>query len=326
VTRQMVLDAQQAWGDGIVEIAAAHTAGADGHIQEAMDHINNLYSYGEDGPVLFKPTLAADVQFRGDFAGALSYFIGPDATTPLAEDDPGFAVKGWTAVRFESTEGIIISGTTAMDMGNYFFTKPNGDEVKVEYSFGYFLASDGTLRINLHHSSLPYVHGVTEAMVLAAQQAWGDGIVAISTAHNAGDNSHIQEAMDHINNLYSYGEDGPVLFKPTLAADMQFRGEFSEALSYFIGPDATTPVAEDSPGFAVKDWVTVRFENEGIITAGTNAMAMGNYFFTNDLDVETKVEYSFGYFLNSTGSLLINLHHSSLPYDPPSPAPAPAPA
>jgi len=206
-------------------------------------------------------------------------------------------------------------------------TKPDGEEVKVEYSFGYFLDSDGTLRINLHHSSLPYVHGVTQQMVEDAQQAWGDGIVEISTAHNAGNNEHIQTAMDHINNLYSY-EDGPVLFKPTLAADVQFRGDFEGALSYFIGPDATTPISEDDPGFAVKDWTTVRFENEEIIISGTTAMAMGNYFFTNTDNEETKVEYSFGYFLDSEGALRINLHHSSLPYDPnacnPTPAPPPA--
>jgi hypothetical protein len=41
-------------------------------------------------------------------------------------------------------------------MGNYFFTEPNGNIVKVEYSFGYFLDSNGNLKINLHHSSLPY--------------------------------------------------------------------------------------------------------------------------------------------------------------------------
>merc|ERR1712232_1321825 len=106
----------------------------------------------------------------------------------------------------------ITSGTTAMAMGNYFFTKPdddgNDEETKVEYSFGYFLDSEGALRINLHHSSLPFVHGVTEQMVLDAQTAWGNGIVEISTAHDAGNNEHIQTAIDHINNLFSYNDDG----------------------------------------------------------------------------------------------------------------------
>ena len=43
-----------------------------------------------------------------------------------------------------------------MAMGNYFFTTPEGDEVKVEYSFGYILDENGNVRINLHHSSMPY--------------------------------------------------------------------------------------------------------------------------------------------------------------------------
>ena len=43
-----------------------------------------------------------------------------------------------------------------MAMGNYFFTKPDGTEAKVEYSFGYTMDAPGHLRIVLHHSSLPY--------------------------------------------------------------------------------------------------------------------------------------------------------------------------
>jgi hypothetical protein len=39
---------------------------------------------------------------------------------------------------------------------NYFFTPKEGKEVKVEYTFGYIKGKDGKLKINLHHSSLPY--------------------------------------------------------------------------------------------------------------------------------------------------------------------------
>ena len=41
-------------------------------------------------------------------------------------------------------------------MGNYFFTDTDGNEVKVEYTFGYMLDDQGSLRINLHHSSVPF--------------------------------------------------------------------------------------------------------------------------------------------------------------------------
>merc|ERR1711912_206312 len=102
------------------------------------------------------------------------------------------------------------------------------------------------------------------------------------------------------------------------ASDVQFRGTFDGALSYFVAKNyenSSSVISEDS-GFAIKGWTAVRFENEGVILYHSKAMAMGNYFFTNSTGSETKVEYSFGYFLDSSGSLRINLHHSSLPYDP----------
>ena len=43
-----------------------------------------------------------------------------------------------------------------MAMGNYYFTGPDGKETKVEYTFGYIIGKDGKLKINLHHSSLPF--------------------------------------------------------------------------------------------------------------------------------------------------------------------------
>merc|ERR1712176_670716 len=146
----MVIAAQKEWGDGIVRIATAKINGEDFE-QVAHDHITALYAYG-NGSVLFKPTLAAERQFRSSFEGALSYFV---ATNNHSAEDTGFAIKGWTAVRFENEE-IITSGSTAMAMGNYFFTTPDDTEVKVKYSFGYFLDAEGKLRINLHHSSQPY--------------------------------------------------------------------------------------------------------------------------------------------------------------------------
>jgi len=305
VTRQMVLNAQQAWGNGIVAIASAYTNGGN-YTQVAVNHIRTLYGYGLT-PILFKPTLAAEMQFRSTFEGALSYFI---ATNGVAPEDGGFAIKGWTAVRFENVE-IITSGSTAVAMGNYFFTTPQGSEAKVEYSFGYFLDAQGNLRINLHHSSMPYPPQVTEQMVLEAQRTWGDGIVTIASAYTNGGN-YVQLATDHITNLYGYGL-GPVNFKPTLAAAMQFRPTFEGALSYFV---ATNNVAPEDTGFAIKGWTAVRFENEAIITSGSTAMAMGNYFFTQPDGNEAKVEYSFGYFLDAQGDLRINLHHSSMPYVP----------
>ena len=149
VTVADVEKAQQAWGEGVVEIAAAHDAGMD-YVQRARAHVKTLYAY-DIGPVLFKPTFAIEEQFRPTFEGALSYFV---ASNGACSEDKGFAIKGWTKVRFENDK-VVINGSTATVMGNYFFTSPDGDEVQAEFSFGYISDANGSLRIRLHHSSIP---------------------------------------------------------------------------------------------------------------------------------------------------------------------------
>jgi|TARA_B100000287_G_scaffold302414_1_gene285538 hypothetical protein len=149
ITKEDVERAQQKWGEGIVDISTAHIRGED-YVKRAKEHIESLYSYNI-GPVLFKPTFASEEQFRSTIDGALSYFVAGNGLCP---EDKGFAIKGWKKVRFEN-EDIAINDVTAMAMGNYFFTTPEGNEVKVEYSFGYILDKEGDLRIQLHHSSIP---------------------------------------------------------------------------------------------------------------------------------------------------------------------------
>ena len=58
-------------------------------------------------------------------------------------------------MRFEN-EGLYIDSDSAVAMGNYYFTTPEGQEVKVEYTFGYIPGKDGQPLINVHHSSLPF--------------------------------------------------------------------------------------------------------------------------------------------------------------------------
>lgn len=149
---------------------------------------------------------------------------------------------------------------------------------------------------------------ITAEEVAAAQQAWGEGIVAIGGVSTEGGDVAAR-ATEHINQFYGYEDGMEVLFKPTLAADDQFRGTFDEALSYFIGKEGT----EDG-GFAIKPWTNVRWENEGTIVDGDSAIAMGNYYFTDTAGTDTKVEYTFGYKKNDAGEVVIDLHHSSLPF------------
>lgn len=149
---------------------------------------------------------------------------------------------------------------------------------------------------------------ITAEEVAAAQKAWGEGIVNIGKVSTEGGDV-TKAATDHINTFYAYEDGQPVLFKPTLAAQDQFRGTFDEALSYFIGKEGT----EDG-GFAIKPWTNVRWENEGTIVDSDSALAMGNYYFTDTEGKDTKVEYTFGYEKNDAGELVITLHHSSLPF------------
>ena len=151
ITADDVAAAQQAWGEGIVAIGRAFTEEGD-YRTAAQEHIASFYGFDTTDTLLFKPTLAAEDQFRGNPEEALSYFVGTEGS-----EDGGFAIKPYTSVRWEN-EGTFIDddGDTAMAMGNYYFTDTEGAETKVEYSFGYVRGEDGELDIVLHHSSLPY--------------------------------------------------------------------------------------------------------------------------------------------------------------------------
>ena len=151
---------------------------------------------------------------------------------------------------------------------------------------------------------------ITEAHVIAKQQAWAENIVQIGNAYvNKQDFKSL--AIKHLDELYAY-EFGNVLFKPTLASEKQFRTTYAEALSYFIGGHS-----EEDSGFALKPWQKIRFDKPNIIIAVDHAIAMGNYFFTAlGSASELKVEYTFVYINDNQGNLRIITHHSSLPYNP----------
>ncbi len=148
MTKDEIFDAQKAWAKGIVAIGRVFSAKGD-YKTRAIEHIDTLYGYDE-GPVLFKPTLASKQQFRSSKEEALSYFVGGS----IAED-MGFAIRPWIDVRFDN-HGIILRQNSAFAMGNYFITQSDGEVLKVEYSFCYFRAENGSIKINLHHSSLPF--------------------------------------------------------------------------------------------------------------------------------------------------------------------------
>ena len=150
ITKKQVLEAQENWGSGVVKIGALKDSRSECE-SFASGFLDERYAF-DTAEVLFKPTKCEFEQFRASKAEALSYFIAGDDRA--CEEDKGFAIQPWTKVRFENS-GIILEEKRAIAMGNYFFTDLNGNEAKVEYTFGYQLIN-GSLKIDLHHSSFPY--------------------------------------------------------------------------------------------------------------------------------------------------------------------------
>ena len=150
ITIDDIENIQKEWGDSLVKLGSLKLD-REACNNEADSLINRLYGY-KNGTVLFKPTKAKDTQFRLTFEGAKSYFIGKNSSFI---EDKGFALQPWTSVMFENAS-VVLNENSAIAMGNYFFTEISGNVVKVEYTFGYFLDENNHLKINLHHSSLPY--------------------------------------------------------------------------------------------------------------------------------------------------------------------------
>jgi hypothetical protein len=150
ISREQVTEAQNEWGAGVVKIGSLKESRAEceSYTNEFLD---TLYAF-ETGTVLFKPTKCSIEQFRSTKNMALSYFIAGENRD--CDEDQGFAINPWTKVKFENA-GIILEENRAIAMGNYFFTDLDGNEAKVEYTFGYRLIG-GNLKIDLHHSSFPY--------------------------------------------------------------------------------------------------------------------------------------------------------------------------
>lgn len=154
---------------------------------------------------------------------------------------------------------------------------------------------------------------ITQQDLANARKAWGDALVAISTAYDEqGIEAATQLANEALDEAYGYNL-GPVLFKPTLASGEQtFRPTREGALSYFV---AGNPAYPGDGGFALKGWRRVECETSAEFLNGDVGMWMGWVTFTDKDGNVTKVDKSWGYKLDG-GVARIVLHHSSLPYQP----------
>jgi hypothetical protein len=143
-----IINIQKEWASGIVKMGELSN---DRNSLESFtsDFLDKIYDF--DNQVLFKPTKAANEQFRNSKGSAYSYFIAGDDRE--CQEDNGFALSNWTEILFDNSN-IIINEDIAIAMGNYTF-KNEGSKIKVEYSFVYKNYGN-EIKIILHHSSLPY--------------------------------------------------------------------------------------------------------------------------------------------------------------------------
>lgn len=147
ITVEDVENAQEAWGNAVVAIGEA----GDDAPRLAKEIASSAYAF-DLGPIQFKPTLAAEIPFRPDLEGTLSYFVS--GNDKFAEDG-GFALRPWSNVRFDN-HTVKFFENIAIAMGHYYFTGPDGTETKVEYTKGYVKTPDERVLIFLQDSSLPY--------------------------------------------------------------------------------------------------------------------------------------------------------------------------
>lgn len=155
---------------------------------------------------------------------------------------------------------------------------------------------------------------ISEAEVLAAQEAWCKALVDISTTgEKDGPEAAKALAEQVIDAAYGY-QMGAVLFKPTLTvAPQTFRPTREGALAYFVGGDENFP---SDTGFALKGWTACSSDNNAVFITGESAVSMGNVNITGKDGSITTVDKTWGYVKDDAGALRIILHHSSLPYNP----------
>lgn len=154
---------------------------------------------------------------------------------------------------------------------------------------------------------------ITQADVLAAHKAWGDGLCLIAKTHEEkGYNAAKKVAQQVLDAAYGYSKNIPVLFKPTLASGEQtFRLTNEGALSYFVGGFDNYP---NDSGFAIRGWRKVESKPAGILLLGDTALSTGNVYCTDKTGKTTVVDKTWGYQKDDEGNVRIILHHSSLPY------------
>ena len=153
ITEPQVLTAQDGWCKALLQISSDYASGGITKAKAtATNVIDQAYAF-QFGPVAFKPTLTTGKQtFRTTRAGALAYFVGNDSSFPL---DTGFALTPWRTCKVVN-QVIQLNGALAITMGNVILSDATGNQTSVDKTWGFMKELDGSVRIILHHSSLPF--------------------------------------------------------------------------------------------------------------------------------------------------------------------------
>jgi hypothetical protein len=151
VSQGEIIEALNKWGKGLVSISKTHALKGDFTLR-AKEVIAENYNYHR-APVLFKPTLAQANTFRLTKEGALSYFVGGN---PAYTEDRGFALNNWADVKFDIA-GVHEGIGYGLVMGNKHLVNSKGELTIANFTMGFVPDEDGSLKICLHHSSLPFM-------------------------------------------------------------------------------------------------------------------------------------------------------------------------
>lgn len=153
ISEAQVLKAQEEWCAGLLAISEAYRTGGISKAKATANQVlDQAYGYSY-GAVAFKPTLTVAPQtFRATKAGALAYFVGGDPNYP---NDKGFAIKPWKTCSVRN-QVIQLHGMFATTMGNVDLTNAQGVVTTVDKTWTFIREPDGSIRIVLHHSSLPF--------------------------------------------------------------------------------------------------------------------------------------------------------------------------
>ena len=157
ITLNEVLDAQKGWCAALLDINKAYQKGGyDAAKSVAVDVIDGAYAF-QFGPVAFKPTYTrVENTFRQDRAGAIAYFVGPDPSISRFSKDQSFATyRNWTSRKIVD-DVVQLMGQTANTMGYIEIVDAKGGLARPEKTWTFWKPKNGSIRIILHHSSLPF--------------------------------------------------------------------------------------------------------------------------------------------------------------------------